>query len=132
MLENNDLAIKIKELKGTDSYREMSAKTHGHISHSYFNTLINGDTRTKQPIKPTPEKLKLIADAYPLKTNYHELMTLAGYDKADKVTEGSDTNRRFEEELLLAFDGKPIPEEDKKKILEYVEFLKLKHRSDNE
>ncbi|CAK1247326.1 SOS-response transcriptional repressor LexA (RecA-mediated autopeptidase) (LexA) [Fructobacillus fructosus] len=80
MLNNNQLAIKISQLKGSDSYREMSQKTHGKVSHSYFNTLINGDTRNKQPIKPSPDKLRAIADAYSLKTSYKELMTLANYD----------------------------------------------------
>lgn len=80
MLNNNQLAIKINQLKGNDSYREMSQKTHGKVSHSYFNTLINGDTRNKQPIKPSPDKLRAIAEAYSLETTYKELMTLAHYD----------------------------------------------------
>ncbi len=48
------------------------------ISHSYLSNLEKGiDPRTGSPIKPTPETLKLIADAYEL--DYDSLMKLAGY-----------------------------------------------------
>lgn len=48
-------------------------------------------------------------------------------DNINKIDE------QFEEELVLAFDGKPIPDSDKQKILEYVDqntgqhYQKLRH-----
>lgn len=80
MLENNALALKIKELKRNGSYREMAEKTGDKVSHTYFSTLVNGDSRTKQPIKPSPDKLRDIADAFSAYTSYKELMQLANYE----------------------------------------------------
>lgn len=124
MLENNKLSKKIYELKGTDSFRVMSEKTHGSVSHSYFNTLINGDTRTKQAINPTPEKLQAIAKAYPFKTSYSELMSLAGYEPTNinNLTESKpqDLKDALENDIMLAFDGKPISDKYKRIILELL------------
>lgn len=72
------IVTKRKDLKL--SLRE-AAKKIG-ISHSYLSTLEKGiDPRTNAPIKPTPETLNLISNAYNL--NYEQLMELAGYLTAD-------------------------------------------------
>ncbi|OSA69851.1 helix-turn-helix domain-containing protein [Clostridium botulinum] len=48
------------------------------ISHSYLSTLEKGiDPRNNAPIKPTPETLQLISNAY--NTPYEYLMEMAGY-----------------------------------------------------
>lgn len=48
------------------------------ISHSYLSTLEKGvDPRTGAPIRPTPETLQLISNAYNIQ--YSKLMEMAGY-----------------------------------------------------
>lgn len=117
----NELGDKIAELKGTTPFREMAEKTG--VSHTYLRSLIVGDTHSHAPVKPNPDKLKLIAEAYPFKTSYKELMTLAGYaDQVDsdpnKETKNVDLKQVMEDEdVLLSYDGKPIPEE-------YAEMIK--------
>lgn len=113
MLENNALALKIKELKRNGSYRDMSEKTGERVSHTYFSTLVNGDSRTKQPIKPSPDKLKIIASAYPGQTSYKELMALSGYEEQEIK---NDDNKTFDlknsEHNILTYGGKPISDDD--------------------
>lgn len=61
------------------------------ISHSYLSMLEKGvDPRTNSIIKPTPETLKLISDAYNL--NYNDLMNLIGYITDTDIIESSNNS----------------------------------------
>ncbi|WP_059140802.1 helix-turn-helix domain-containing protein [Paenilisteria newyorkensis] len=73
----------VKELKGQDSYREMSEKTK--ISHNYLRNLVNGyDPRTKAPIQPSVDTLKKLSKAYMY--SYTKLLEAAGYiDELEKI-----------------------------------------------
>ncbi|MBC1499354.1 transcriptional regulator [Listeria weihenstephanensis] len=73
----------VKELKGQDSYREMSEKTK--ISHNYLRNLVNGyDPRTKAPIQPSVDTLKKLSKAYMY--SYTNLLEAAGYiDELEKI-----------------------------------------------
>lgn len=66
----------IKELRGKTSLRDAAEKIG--ISHTYLDTVEKGfDKRSGKPVKPTPETLELISQAYDC--DYGELMTMAGY-----------------------------------------------------
>lgn len=70
------------------------------ISHSYLNILEKGlDPRNNVPVKPTPETLKLISNAY--NVPYEYLMRLSGYI-SDKLVSDKDnvTNRSKEQEII--------------------------------
>jgi transcriptional regulator with XRE-family HTH domain len=89
------LIQKRKELKL--SLRD-AAKLIG-MSHSYLSTLEKGiDPRNNVPVKPTPETLQLISNAYGISYNY--LMELAGY-----ITTNTNTihlNRKDERDIEKA------------------------------
>lgn len=91
------------------------------ISHSYLSNLEKGiDPRTGSPIKPTPETLKLIADAYEL--DYDSLMKLAGYLTDKEILDITKEAERMINEIetleTVEFCGTPADDEDK-------EFLKM-------
>ncbi|WP_106494939.1 helix-turn-helix domain-containing protein [Lentibacillus sp. Marseille-P4043] len=72
----NKLGKLLKELRGKESLREASKRIG--ISHTYLDTIEKGkDKRTGAPVKPTPETLKLISQAY--NYSYMDLLTVAGY-----------------------------------------------------
>lgn len=127
MLSNNALANKIKELKGTGSFQFMSDQTNGELSKGYFSTLVNGDSRTKSPIKPGPDKLKIIADAYPLKTSYSELMRLAGYGDNDINSDSPDGLTDSQRKVAYFIDPNATDEEIEQ-IKKLVEIAKLSKR----
>jgi SOS-response transcriptional repressor LexA len=72
----NELGNYIKELRGGKSLRE-AAKDIG-ISHTYLDTIEKGyDKRSKKPVKPTPETLRMISNTY--NVSFRDLMIKAGY-----------------------------------------------------
>jgi transcriptional regulator with XRE-family HTH domain len=79
----NELGKFLEELRGKMSLRAAAEKSG--LSHTYIRDLENGINRsTKAPIKPTPETLKRLADAY--NYPYEDLMIKAGYiNKYDKL-----------------------------------------------
>ncbi|ENK0558532.1 helix-turn-helix domain-containing protein [Clostridium sporogenes] len=67
----------IKKRKELKLSLRNAAKLIG-ISHSYLSTLEKGiDPRNNAPVKPTPETLHLISEAY--NTSYEHLMKVSGY-----------------------------------------------------
>lgn len=114
------------------------------ISHSYLSTLEKGiDPRTGAPIKPTPETLKLISEAYNI--DYYILMKAAGYleelDKTDiqnpekmaqnKLTEKDKRDIAKDLEKMmndlehadgLLFYNEPITNEDRELLKQALEF----------
>lgn len=73
----NDLSLGVflKELRGDEGLRDAAKRMD--ITHSYLAMLERGkDRRTGNPIKPTPETLQRIANAY--KCDYVKLIELAG------------------------------------------------------
>jgi len=126
----SELGKVLRELRGNRSLRNIS-KIAG-ISHNYLRNLEIGiDPRTKSPINPSPETLKKLAEAY--NYPYEELLKLAGYLDANEKDGDSkiiptwatkkdirDFRKLLEEEPLM-FDGMPLDDEDKEKILRVVE-----------
>lgn len=128
----NELGSLLKELRGEKSLREVSKKSG--ISHNYLSLLEKGiDPRTKAPIKPSPETLKKLAEAY--NYSYEELLKVAGYleDNPTETTEVYDYKEdpTISPELMDLLDKlSSIPEKRREEIIkeatEYVEFLKSK------
>lgn len=80
----NKLGDLLKELRGKESLREASKRIG--ISHTYLDTIEKGfDKRSGKPVKPTPETLKLLSEAYD--HPYEDLMIIAGYIEKDKKDE---------------------------------------------
>ncbi|KAA8327824.1 helix-turn-helix domain-containing protein [Leuconostoc carnosum] len=80
--------------------------------------------------EPSLTSLKKVADVLHVKVDY-----LLG--RTDEMNDPSSTKKidlkdTLNDEITLAFDGRPIPEEDKVKIREYIELLDLKRRSGHE
>jgi len=72
----NELGNLLRELRGKTPLREVAAKTG--LSHTYIRDLELGINRsTKAPIKPSPDTLKRLSEAY--NYPYKQLMKLAGY-----------------------------------------------------
>lgn len=85
----NELGIFLENLRGKMSLRKASEKSG--LSHTYIRDLELGINRsTRAPIKPTPETLKRLSEAYNFP--YEELMEKSGYieySKIDKLIENS-------------------------------------------
>ncbi|HDK7138886.1 helix-turn-helix transcriptional regulator [Clostridium botulinum] len=71
------------------------------ISHSYLSTLEKGiDPRNNAPIKPTPETLQLISNAY--NTSYEYLMKMAGY--LNYTSDNGKLTKKDEKEIEKILD----------------------------
>lgn len=80
----NEIGDLLRELRGEESLREASRRIG--ISHTYLDTIEKGrDKRSGKPIKPTPDTLKLISEAY--NYSYIDLLKLAGYIEDAKEEE---------------------------------------------
>ncbi|MGR8773362.1 helix-turn-helix domain-containing protein [Leuconostoc citreum] len=71
--------------------------------------------------EPTVATLQKVADVLHVSTDY-----LLG--RTDDIHPSSQKSNNelsdFDEEIMMAFDGKPIPDEDKEKLLEFARFLR--------
>lgn len=92
----NELGNFLKELRGKRSLREVANLTN--LSHTYIADVENGFRRgTNKPIKPSPETLKKLSEAY--NYSYFDLMEKAGY--LDDLTESEKQPLSIEKELDL-------------------------------
>lgn len=105
------------------------------ISHSYLSMLEKGvDPRSSSLIKPTPETLKYISDAYNISYTY--LMTIVGYitqtenedlsdkEKFDIEKEAQKMIDNIDKLDTVEFCGTPADEDDKEYLkLAYQKFL---------
>lgn len=68
---------------------------------------------------PKADNLQKVADVLHVSTDY-----LLG--RTDEMNPAQSNNELsgFDEEIMMAFDGKPIPDEDKEKLLEFARFLR--------
>lgn len=100
---SNELGEFLEKLRGKLSLRE--AGVRAQLSHTYIRDLELGINRkTKAPIKPSPDTLKRLADAYDY--SYEELMKKAGYFDEDALIASfeKEESQKKEEE-----DQSPIP-----------------------
>lgn len=68
--------------------------------------------------EPKPSTINKVADVLDVSTDYLLGRTnqMNGYSSKDKATDLENTT-------ILAFDGKPIDEEDRQKLLQYARFI---------
>lgn len=86
----------IKKLRGKESLREASKKIG--ISHTYLDTLEKGyDKRSKVPVKPSPDTLRMISSAYDYP--YEQLMIAAGYMAEEDIFNLTTTDRDFDKKI---------------------------------
>lgn len=76
---------------------------------------------------PSIEKLQKVADVLHVSTDY-----LLGRSDRTASNNKLDLKDALDDEIILAFDGHDIPDEDKAKIKEYIQLLDLKRRSEHE
>lgn len=126
----------LRELRGKQSLREVSNRAG--ISHNYLSQLEKGiDPRTGKEIKPSPETLKRLSEAY--NYDYKELMKIAGYieeskeknheklpeltpkDERDIAKQLEKILEAMDSDTALAFDGEPMDEETKELVRAAIE-----------
>lgn len=96
----NTLPDLLRKLRGKESLRDVSKRAG--ISHNYLSQLEKGvDPRTGKQIRPTPETLKRLADAY--NYDYKEIMKIAGY-----IDEEENGNQNTELPELTPKDEREI------------------------
>lgn len=70
---------------------------------------------------PSSDNLQKVADVLNVSTDY----LLGRTDEMNILSNKTESeSSRFDEEIMMAFDGKPIPDEDKEKLLEFARFLR--------
>lgn len=81
---------------------------------------------------PKADNLQKVADVLHVSTDY--LLGRTDEMNTPIVEKNShiDLKDALNDEIMLAFDGHEIPDEDKVKIREYIELLDLKRRSEHE
>lgn len=93
----NTLGDLLKELRGNESLRDASKRIG--ISHTYLDTLEKGvDKRSGSIVKPSPETLKMIAEAY--NYDYESLMVKTGYIEVEEIRSEYIKKRKFNNEKL--------------------------------
>ncbi len=126
----SELGKLLKSLRSNQSIREVSRLTG--ISHTYLGIIEKGiDPRSGNPIKPSPETLKILSEAY--NYPYEKLMQASGYLSeshliaAEQVQELSPEYQIELENVLsranLVFQGKGLDETDRNRILEMLTLL---------
>lgn len=86
-----------------------------------INTIYSWDKKT-----PSTSSLQSVADVLGVTTSY-----LLGENSTPNPNK-LDLKDALDDEIILAFDGHDIPDEDKAKIKEYIQLLDLKRRSEHE
>ncbi|WP_342537295.1 helix-turn-helix transcriptional regulator [Sporosarcina sp. FSL K6-3508] len=114
----------IKQLRGKTSLREASEKIG--ISHTYLDTVEKGfDKRSGKPINPTPDTLKLIAQAY--NCDYGKLMALAGY-WSEEESENEKEFQAFANDPELQRWYRKLPESDEEDVRKLREMWEIIRR----
>lgn len=111
----SELGALLKELRGKESLREASKRTG--LSHTYLGIIEKGyDPRSGKPVKPTPETLKLLSEAYDYP--YEKLMEIAGYLEGENREELQ--SKQQDKPINMAFLGgrKEVLTDDEAEALE--------------
>lgn len=124
---SNNLGDYLRALRGKESLRSVSDRIGGRLSHSYISDLEKGLSRRGTPIKPTPEALKALSEAYDV--SYEKLMMMAGYiDKSANDDVKQTANSKSDKiETIAAHIDDDVTDEQMDDILNYIDFIKHKH-----
>lgn len=124
----NNLGDYLRALRGKESLRSVSERINGRLSHSYISDLEKGLSRRGTPIKPTPEALKALSEAYDV--SYEKLMVMAGYINNTNVNSDDEqtSNDKYNKiETIAAHIDDDVTDEQMDDILNYIDFIKHKH-----
>lgn len=124
----DDIGKLLRQLRGKESLREASKRIG--ISHTYLDTIEKGyDKRSGKPVKPTPDTLKLISEAY--KYPYRKLLAMAGYiEESDETEENRKQTiinkiiREFPDADLMFNDLASFTADDMQDVYDYIKFKK--------
>lgn len=125
---SNKLGDYLRTLRGKESLRSVSDRINGRLSHSYISDLEKGLSRRGTPIKPTPEALKTLSEAYGV--SYEKLMMMAGYINTTKENDSSAqiiNSKKDKIETIAAHIDDDVTEEQMNDIINYIDFIKHKH-----
>ncbi|MCP3810027.1 helix-turn-helix domain-containing protein [Paenibacillus sp. Lou8.1] len=112
----SELGDLLRDLRGKESLREAAERIG--ISHTYLSILEKGnDLRSKKPIKPTSDTLKLLSKAY--QYPYEILL-----EKADIIDEDLKLKLEDQHKMKLLKDFESLDEEGQKIITHMIERLK--------
>ncbi|WP_261806118.1 helix-turn-helix domain-containing protein [Lapidilactobacillus luobeiensis] len=106
----NNLGQYLREIRGKRSLREISEMTNGRLSHTAIANIEKGTNGRKEPVKPSPDTLKILADVYHI--DYVKLLNMAGYINKKDEEKDKNTVDLDDENAVLTFQGKPVPPED--------------------
>ncbi|MCT3115603.1 helix-turn-helix domain-containing protein [Leuconostoc lactis] len=106
----------VSRTKEVAQQRGLSLKTLASKAGLAENAIYRWDDNN-----PKSDNLRKVADVLHVSTDY-----LLG--RTDEMNPAQSNNELsgFDEEIMMAFDGKPIPDEDKEKLLEFARFLRSK------
>lgn len=105
-----------ERVKETANLRKINLQTLAEKSGMGINSIYGWKTKT-----PSVEKISAVADVLHVSTDY----LLGRTDEMNVLSNKTESeSSRFDEEIMMAFDGKPIPDEDKEKLLEFARFLR--------
>lgn len=129
-----ELGSLLRQLREKESLRDVSNRSG--ISHTYLSIIEKGvDQRTGNPVKPTPDTLKILSKAY--NYPYEDLMIKAGYLNESTVNyalnggvidDAMSTEHLIELETVLqradlVFKGKGLKEKDRLRAIEMLTLL---------
>lgn len=116
-----------ERVKEIADLRKISLQTLAEKSNMGINSIYGWKTK-----KPSIDKISAVADVLHVSTDYLLGRTDAMNYSSVADNKQIDLKDALNDEIMLAFDGRDIPETDKVKIREYIELLDLKRRSEHE
>lgn len=111
----------IERIKKLSKQKGFSLQKTAELAGIGINSIYRWDKKT-----PSTSSLQAVADVLGVTTSY-----LLG-ENSTPIPEKLDLKDALDDEIILAFDGHDIPDEDKAKIKEYIQLLDLKRRSEHE
>lgn len=122
---NNNFGRRLKEIRTKKGFSINQLAMYSGVSSAQISRIEN----SKRGV-PKPETIKKLADA--LKYPYEQLMKEAGYIESDNGLDKPvpnwatkkdvrDFKKMLEEDVPIMFDGVPLDDEDREKILRIME-----------
>ncbi len=105
---------RLRKLKGW-SLRDVEDKTKKKVSNSYLYQLESDNVK-----QPSPNILYVLANVY--EASYSELMRLAGFILPNANAKAA------RHQNSVAFNAMDLTEDEENKVLDFVEFLRLKKK----
>lgn len=114
---NNTLGKYLKRLRKEKKLTLRAVEEKTRISNAYLSQVENGKIA-----RPSPSFLHKLAECYD--ASYERLMRLAGHPLPTTSTGG----KKLEPAFRLSSSFGDLTQEEKKRVLEYIEFLKSRKR----